>query len=301
MGLRPLVPLALLLAAAGAARAGSTSCASCAPPPPCNCAPTTHQVKAPGVSISTPQINIGLPTIGFGGGGGFGAGGGSASGVGTASAEAGSSSNISVSVSSQSSGSSSSGSQNSAGFLGSFGGGGSASWTPEASVTTEISEVKVESAPVAIPAAPPVCLASKAVTRQVAVQAICLDDKAAPHPASQVSPERQIAPGYEGEVFRCIAGAKMQYTLADFSGQADFTHGQTIVCQKGEALYHSASSGLQCRPQTPARDCNERSLLRRFGAGIKVMAMTGERQCVQWGAQTVAAAPVPLRGPMVLN
>ncbi|MFX8466429.1 hypothetical protein ABTL61_19530, partial [Acinetobacter baumannii] len=80
----------------------------------------------------------------------------------------------------------------------------------------------------------------------------------------------------------------MQYTVADFSGQADFTRGQTIVCQKGEALYHSASGGLQCRPQTPARDCNERSLLRRFGAGIKVMALSGERQCVQWSGQTVA-------------
>ena len=28
------------------------------------------------------------------------------------------------------------------------------------------------------------------------------------------------------------------------------------------------------RRQTPARDCNERSLLRRFGAGVKVLTIT---------------------------
>jgi hypothetical protein len=30
---------------------------------------------------------------------------------------------------------------------------------------------------------------------------------------------------------------------------------------------------LECRPQRPARDCNERSLLRRFGAGVKVLTL----------------------------
>ena len=293
MGLRPFVPLVFVMAAAGAAQGGSSSCASCAPPPPCNCAPTSHQVKVPGVSITTPQINIGLPSIGFG------AGGASASGVGTANAEAGNSSNVSVSV--QTSGSSSAASQNTAGLLGSFGGGGSGSWTPEASVTTEIGEVRVKQVGIPAPPMQAICLAWRASVRQVAVQAICLDDKTTPHPASQTSPERQIAPGLEGEVFRCIAGARLQYTIADFSGRADFSHGQTIACQKGEALYHSASGALQCRPQTPARDCNERSLLRRFGAGIKLMAISGERQCVQWGQQTVAVAPAPARGPLVLN
>jgi hypothetical protein len=297
MGLRPFLPVIALLAAAGSARGGPNSCTSCSPPPPCNCAPTTHQVTVPGVSISTPQINIGLPSIGFGAG----AGGASASGAGSASAQAGSSSSVSVSVqTSGSTGSTGSSSQNTAGLIGSFGGGGSGSWTPEAGVSTEIGEVKVEQIAPPPPLAP-VCLAWKAMTRQVAVQALCLDDKAVPHPASQVSPERLIAPGYEGEVFRCIAGARMQYTIADYSGQADFTHGQTIACQKGEALYHAANGALQCRPQTPARDCNERSLLRRFGAGVKVMAMSGERVCAQWSQQTVAAAPASTPGPMVLN
>ena len=59
------------------------------------------------------------------------------------------------------------------------------------------------------------------------------------------------------------------------------------ACGKGEALYHSpfvkagpegpgargGSDTLSCRPQRPARDCNERSLLRRFGAGVKVLTI----------------------------
>jgi len=148
---------------------------------------------------------------------------------------------------------------------------------------------------------PPICAAWKTVARQVAVQASCLDDKAVPHPASQLSPDRAVAPGYEGEVFRCIAGARMQYTVAEFSGQVDFNHGQTIVCQKGEALYHSATGALQCRPQAPARDCNERSLLRRFGAGIKLLTQPGAQVCTAWRPQTVASTPPAAAGPAVLN
>ncbi len=286
MGARTTVPILLgglaLLIAATPALAGSGGTGGA----PCNCTPTTHQVKVPGVVITPPQVNIGLPAVGVGMA--------TASGVANASATA--ESNVSVTVNSSTSASSAN--QSAAALLGSFGGGGSGSWTPEASVSTEISEVRIETPPA--PNIQQVCVAWKAAARQVAIQASCLDDKAVPHPASQVSPERLVAPGYEGEVFRCIAGARMQYTLAAFSGQADFNHGQTIVCQKGEALYHSAAGALQCRAQTPARDCNERSLLRRFGAGIKVMALSGQQVCTAYRAQTVAAAPAPI-GPAVLN
>lgn len=297
-----IAPAALSLLGAGSAGAG-TSCNTCVSPPPpppapCGCAPTTHQVKVPGVSITTPQINIGLPSIGVG------SGSGSASGVGTATASAGSFTSVSVSTSS--SGGSTSSNNNLAALLGSSGGGGSGSWTPEGGVSTEIGEMKVEMLQAPLPVPPPVvqqiCIAWKTEVRQVAIQAVCLDDKAVPHPASQVSPERAVAAGYEGEVFRCIAGARMQYTVANFAGQADFNHGQTIVCQKGEALYHSAAGALQCRPQTPARDCNERSLLRRFGAGIKIMSLGGAQVCTAYRPQTVAAAPVTApAGPVVLN
>jgi hypothetical protein len=78
----------------------------------------------------------------------------------------------------------------------------------------------------------------------------------------------------------------MQYTWVEYHGQTDFSGGHTIVCAKGEALYHApglaggpnggqGQGGAQmvCKPQKPARDCNERSLLRRYGAGVKVLSI----------------------------
>ena len=118
--------------------------------------------------------------------------------------------------------------------------------------------------------------ATRTKVRIVVIQAVCLDDKDVPHPASQVTPDRELSDRYEGEVYRCIAGARMQWTLADYLGKVDFSHGQTITCNKSEALVLSHTEGqeaghLQCLPQKPARDCNERSLLRRFGAGVKII------------------------------
>jgi len=111
---------------------------------------------------------------------------------------------------------------------------------------------------------------------KVVIQAFCFDDKDVPHPASQVSPDRDIDEAYEGEIYRCIAGTHMQVTIAQFREKISFEGGQTLTCQKGEALYHAPGKDagrLECRPQKPARDCNERSLLRRFGAGIKVLTL----------------------------
>ena len=137
----------------------------------------------------------------------------------------------------------------------------------------------------------PVCLQYAPAVQVVAVQATCLDDKDVPHPASQVMPGREVAPGYSGEVFRCIAGARMQYVLGSFAGQPDFARGQTVVCNKGDALWRGGDGRMQCRPQTPARDCNERSLLRRYGAGIKLVQVSGGGQCVRFGGgQSVASA-----------
>ena len=123
---------------------------------------------------------------------------------------------------------------------------------------------------------------------KVVIQAFCFDDRETPHPASQVSSDRDIDEFFEGEIYRCIAGSHMQVTIAKWNERISFDGGQTISCQKGEALWHVAgarggnggneSGGggggrLECRPQKPARDCNERSLLRRFGAGIKIMTL----------------------------
>ncbi len=109
--------------------------------------------------------------------------------------------------------------------------------------------------------------------RVVVIQAVCIDDREVPHPASQVTPDREIDEHYEGELYRCIAGSHMQATLADYHGQISFEHGEIINCAKGEALFRFGDGKVACKPQLPARDCNERSLLRRFGAGVKIVKM----------------------------
>lgn len=138
-------------------------------------------------------------------------------------------------------------------------------------------------------------LATRTKTRRVIIRAVCLDDRDIPHPASQVTPDRDIDDGYNGELYRCIAGSRMQYVIADYSGQIDISNGgggQTFVCQKNEALYHIPGAGqgqgsISCRPQAPARDCNERSLLRRFGAGVKILTIITTETYTAYREETV--------------
>lgn len=102
------------------------------------------------------------------------------------------------------------------------------------------------------------------------VQAVCIDDKGVPHPASRVDASDRVPTGYHGELYRCMAGTSMQVMLGSVeNGTASFAHGETFACRKGEALVHGRTGKLTCAPQTPQRDCNERSLLRRHGPGIK--------------------------------
>jgi hypothetical protein len=118
--------------------------------------------------------------------------------------------------------------------------------------------------------------ATRTRIEKVVIQAFCFDDKDVPHPASQVFADRDVAESYEGEVYRCIAGTHMQVTIAPWADKVSFEGGKTLACLKGEALYHVPGKDggrLECRPQIPARDCNERSLLRRFGAGVKVLTL----------------------------
>jgi len=115
--------------------------------------------------------------------------------------------------------------------------------------------------------------ASRSRMTRVVIQVVCIDDREIPHPASQVSPDREIADAFDGEMYRCLAGTRLQATWAEYLGKVDFAGGKTIACQKGDALYHAPGGKVECRRQKAARDCNERSLLRRFGAGIKVLTM----------------------------
>lgn len=111
-------------------------------------------------------------------------------------------------------------------------------------------------------------------TRTMIIQASCIDDKGIPHPASQVGPMKNIDGVYSGEVYRCIAGTHMQVTMADYNGSdVNFSGGRTLDCAKNEALWHEKGT-LTCRTQISERQCNERSLLRRFGAGYKIVTIT---------------------------
>jgi len=152
-------------------------------------------------------------------------------------------------------------------FVGGGGGGGGASFT---TAPVEVVEgLRVEGGEAHSLAYE----ASRTRIRKMIIQAVCLDDKDVPHPASQVTPDREIEESYEGELYRCIAGTRMQATIAEYNGQIVFDHGQIMACEKNQALYRDHDGHVECRVQRPARDCNERSLLRRFGAGIKIVTM----------------------------
>jgi hypothetical protein len=139
--------------------------------------------------------------------------------------------------------------------------------------------------------------ATRTKFKKVVIEAVCIDDKAIPHPASQVSPDRDIEDSFDGELYRCIAGTHMQATVAEYLGKVSFDHGQTIDCLKDQALYHFSGGKVECHAQKPARDCNERSLLRRFGAGVKILSML----TVEKYTETREEASQTSSGSMILD
>lgn len=149
--------------------------------------------------------------------------------------------------------------------------------------------------------------ATRTKFKRVVIRAVCLDDRDIPHPASQVTPDRDIDSRYDGELYRCIAGSRMQYVVGAYEGYSAANFGgESYVCGKNEALYYGGGSGsgygggsglaggpdgrggaLSCRPQRPARDCNERSLLRRYGAGVKVLTILTTEKYTAYREETV--------------
>ena len=113
------------------------------------------------------------------------------------------------------------------------------------------------------------------------VQAVCIDDTGTPHPASRLDADEAVSASFEGEVFRCLAGTHMQVTFGNVvDGQPSFAQGETFSCRKGEALAHR-NGELVCATEMPQRNCNERSLLRRHGPGIKLIRQTiSEETCI---------------------
>lgn len=96
--------------------------------------------------------------------------------------------------------------------------------------------------------------------RDLLIRAICIDTNNNPHPASQTFGGRDVADNYRGELYRCMAGTSMRYTI----------DGQQYDCAAGEALWYE-NGRVECRTQIARRPCNERSLLRRHGAGDKIV------------------------------
>ncbi|MFM1977448.1 MAG: hypothetical protein RL145_2294 [Pseudomonadota bacterium] len=122
---------------------------------------------------------------------------------------------------------------------------------------------------------------SRTITETIAIRAVCMDDRDTPHPASRTNGDAKVGAEFDGEVFRCMAGTRMLVTLGKVvNGEANFDGGRTISCQKGQALSYKGDKGavgaatIQCVAQKAEADCNERSLLRRFGPGIKFATIT---------------------------
>lgn len=134
--------------------------------------------------------------------------------------------------------------------------------------------------------------AYRRMMKRVVIQAVCIDDRQVPHPASQVRPDREVAEGYEGELYRCLAGTWLQATIADYEGDIRFDHGETLTCRKHEALWFGGDGRLECRPEKPERDCNERSLLRRYGAGVKILTMYREEEYTEYREEQVESSVV---------
>ncbi len=228
---------------------------------PCNCVPTTHQVRVPGIVIDAPVINSSGS-----GSGGYGSSGASSSASAGASVSLGISTQVSVTGSlGQTS--------NAAANLIAYGGGGGG-WFSESGPISTISMLQTEMTPLS----QRVCAQFSAALQDMRIEASCIDDKETPHPASQTNPDRALSETFEGEIYRCIAGARLQYTVSDVRGGP----GRTLTCDKGQALNRNAVGQLLCKAQIPARDCNERSLLRRFGPGLKQVKLAMSPMCIAW-------------------
>jgi hypothetical protein len=174
------------------------------------------------------------------------------------------------------------------------GGGGGAYFNVDQPYPTTIQGLTVEGKTIEMIRVP--YTASRRMEKRVVIQAYCIDDRAVPHPASQVRPGKDVGMDYEGELYRCIAGTKLQWTIGDEMGGP----GETINCNKREALWYGRGGMLECRPEKQERDCNERSLLRRYGAGVKVLTMIREESYTEYREEMVESAGAVASGAVIM-
>lgn len=130
---------------------------------------------------------------------------------------------------------------------------------------------------------------SRMVEEWRVVRAVCVDDRGTPHPASRPTPDERVDAIYEGEIFRCMAGTAMQVTVGWRQDGADrWENAPTLMCRKGEALRHVPGGTLNCVTQEPRRNCNERSLLRMHGPGVKLIFIRREERYTETVRREVA-------------
>ncbi|WP_296170150.1 hypothetical protein, partial [uncultured Brevundimonas sp.] len=186
------------------------------------------------------------------------------------------------------------GARSGGGFYGG-GGGGSAYVTVDQPYPTTINGLNVEGG-MARRMERVAFEARRRVEKRVVIQAFCIDARNVPHPASQVRPGRDVGLDYEGELYRCLAGTYLQATIADYTGEIDFNHGETMRCERGQALWFGNGGTVECRTQKQERDCNERSLLRRYGAGVKILTMFREETYTDYREEWVEEAAAMVSG-----
>lgn len=179
-----------------------------------------------------------------------------------------------------------------------YGGGGGAYFNVDQPYPTSIQGLNVEGMAAQVIRVP--FTASRRWEKRMVIQAVCIDDRSVPHPASQVRPGRDVSMDYEGELYRCMAGTRLQLTMAEYLGDINFDQGETLTCAKGEALWHGRGGLIECRPQKRERDCNERSLLRRYGAGVKILTLVREETYTEYREEVVQTAGAVASGAAIM-
>jgi hypothetical protein len=242
------------------------------PPPPSSCckAPSNVVVNVPGVSVAAANVRVGAST----------------NAIASAGASATTAAGVVV-------GSGASGGAYGFAYGGGGGGGYGTAGVAQSSISGLVLDGGYETKTVEeeIAATESYCL-DRIIedVRMRPVQAMCIDDKNTPHPASRTDGALEVSPTYNGEIYRCVAGTHMQVTLGTVEGGSpSFASGETFSCAKGESLWHAKGGQLACRPQTPERNCNERSLLRKFGPGVKMIEVSAKKTYCEPATRTTVS------------
>ena len=104
------------------------------------------------------------------------------------------------------------------------------------------------------------------------IHAVCISADGREFPATHMTADTWIESSYEGEVARCIAGARLKIVMGDVvqsdQGMAGlYSKGVILQCGEGEAVRHYKDGMLKCAPAMDVVDCTERTNLRKYGTG----------------------------------